>query len=244
MIQILTDAAFANHVLNHPAVFPDVATSDAPIDVSPCIDNPNNLILAGERGIFHLTKLFEGCWETHTAVLPEGRGRWAREFAEAGARYMFAATDCVELLTRVPEGHVAASTLTLMMGFRHQFKTPPECRFRGKLVPCDIYSLTLQDWALRAPEVEERGAAFHEWLNTKVSGQPHEPDPAHNRVVGIALDMINEGQPVKATFWYNRWAFTARHKLITLLGVDPVQVKFDAGVLTCEDGHISVEPCH
>ena len=245
MISIQTTPDFANAVLNDPSVRPDVADmGEGRIDVTSCIGNPNYLILGGENGVFFVVKLFEGIWEVHTAVLPQGRGEWALQFAQAGARHMFTATDCAEILTRVPEGHAAAAALTHKMGFRHQFWTPPECLFRGKRVPCAVSSLTLQDWSLRVPETEEKGARFHDWLNRSLRGQPHDPDPDHNRVVGVALDMIYAGQIAKGLTWYNRWALTARHPPVTLVGADPLRIKFDAGLLTMQNGAISVEPCH
>jgi hypothetical protein len=242
VITVATAPDFANAVLNHPAVAPDVG--DAPLDVSKCVGDPNYRILSGEYGIFFVAKLFEGCWEVHTAILPEGRGEWTMKFAQEGAEHMFTATDCAELLTRVPSGHVAAWTLTHRMGFRYQFMTPPECLFRGKLVPVEVSSLSIQDWAAAALGMEERGARFHEWLNSKIEGEPHAPDRDHNRVVGVTLAMIRAGQPVKGVVWYNRWAFSARHALISLVSLDPVQVRFDAGILTLRGDQIGIEPCH
>ena len=245
MIAVQATPDFANAVLNHPAVRADVAdAADGLMDVSPCIGSDNHLILGGEHGIFVVARLFVGMWECHTAILPSGRGEWALAFAQEGARYMFTATDCAEILTRVPQGHVAAAALTRAIGFRHQFTTPPECLFRGERVPCSIHSLSIQDWALRAPGMAERGAAFHDWLNVKLRGEPHPPDPDHNRTVGVAMDMIAAGQVAKGIMWYNRAALTARHAPISVIGVDPVQVRFDAGILTLRDGAISVEPCH
>lgn len=244
MIAVQTSPDFANMVLNHPAVLPDASPDGKPMDVSAAIGDPNHLVLGGEHGVFFVTKLLEGSWEVHTAVLPEGRGAWARDFAEGGARHMFVATDCVEILTRVPHGHDGAARLAHNMGFRHQFTTPPETLFRGKKVKCAVSVLTIQDWALRVPGSEEGGARFHEWMNSKIPGRPHAPDPDHNRVVGLCLDMIQAGQTMKGIIWYNRWAFTARHPLIRLVGIDPVQVRFDAGLLTMKDGKIGLELCH
>lgn len=243
-IERATSADRINAILNHPAVRPDVAdVADGTLDITDKVVGTENVCLVGEHGAFFVFKFFPGTWECHTAILPDGRGAWARQFATAGAHYMFTATDCVEILTRVPEGHVAAAALTRSMGFRVQFSTPPECLFRGKRVPCTVYALTLQDWAMSASEID--GARFHEWLNQQVTvGQPHDPDPDHNRIVSIALDMIKAGQVAKGVIFYNRYAAAARHDGISLLSLDPPRVRFDAGILAFEDGQIRFEPCH
>jgi hypothetical protein len=146
---------------------------------------------------------------------------------------MFTHTDCVDLITRVPQGHIAAKALTEMNGFRHEFTTPPDTLFRERLVPCHIYCLTIHEWAKRVEGMEGLGAAFHEWLTAQVGeGAPHEPDEAHNRVVGVALAMAQSGQVAKGVVWYNRCSLAARHPTIGLLGLDPPQIRFDAGVLT------------
>jgi hypothetical protein len=239
MLTQTKDASFFNRVLNHPAVRPDVADlGEGVLDVSAIVAKDSSILLTGEHGGCILYRYYEGCYEVHTAVLPSGRGRWAKELAEAVLHFMFTQTDCIEVITRVPQGHIAAKALTEAVGFHHHFTTLPECLFRSEKVPCHVYLLILMDWAMRAPGLEERGAQFHAWLNKQVTkGIPHDEDPAHNRVVGCALDMMMAGQIKKALIWYDRWALAARHPMISLVGENPPQVRFDAGILTfAEDG--------
>lgn len=231
-----TDAEQINAILNHPAVRPDVAEpKDGALDIAERAAQPGNVCLVGEHGAFVVLRYDAGIYEVHTAILPSGRGEWAKAFAEEGAKFMFTHTDCVDLLTRVPQGHIAAKALTEMNGFRHQFTTPADTLFRGRLVPCHVYYLTLQEWATRAPGMEQIGASFHAWLTAQVGdghGEPHEDDPAHNRVVGVALSMVQGGQAVKGVMWYNRCSIAARHPMIRLLSIAPVQIRFDAGILS------------
>jgi hypothetical protein len=244
VIQRATDAKFLNYVANHPAVRPDVAdAAEGVLDLSVRIDDA--LVLTGEHGAFIVFRYGVGTYECHSLFLPDGRGEWGREFAEAGLEYMFCATDCIDLLTRVPQGHVGAKALARICGFEPEFTTPAECLFRGQRVPCAIRSLSLQRWATRAPGMAERGAKFHDWLNTSnLAGEPHAKDPDHNRVVGITIAMFKAGQPSKATAFYNRWATAARHEPIRLLSHAPPQISFDAGVLTLENGEIRLEARH
>lgn len=245
MLKRVTEASEINAILNHPSVRPWVAdVSEGLLDVSDRVGNPANVTLVGEHGAFFCFKYTAGLYEVHTAVLQSGRGAWARDFAEAGARYMFTQTDCVEILTRVPQGHVAAKALTEAVGFQHQFTTPADCMFRGEMVPAHVYSLPLQQWFPRARDVEEEGAAFHAWLVKQVgngSGQPHGADPAHNRIVGVTMAMIMGGQVRKGVVFYNTRSFAARHPTIALLNEDPPQIRFDVGVLTVKNGGICFE---
>lgn len=252
MIERTTDAAWINSVLNHPDVGPWIdERNDGPIDISAYLESPFVLALRGDHGVFMVVKLDHGIYEVHTAILPEGRGPWARDFARSGAAYMFVGTDAVEILTRVPQPHGAARRLTLDTGFQLEFTTLAETRFRGKMVPVEVYRLSLQDWA-SSPGIAEcsepNGRTFHEWLNAQVgsgNGAPHADDPAHNRVIGVALSMIRAGQVTKGIVWYNRWAVLARHPTIALIENDPTRVKFDAGILTmAEDGSITYSACH
>jgi len=242
MIRRATDAEFLNRVLNHPEIRPWIADpSQGTLDMSAAVANPANVCLTGTHGVLFFFKYFDGYYEVHSQVLPEGRGEWAKEFAEQCVRFMFSATDCVEILTRVPQGHVAAAALTRAMGFRPQFVTPPECRFLGAMVRCSIHALSLADWVLRAPGLAERGAEFHNWMNARIPGKAHGRDDDHNRMVGAALDMAMSGQVAKGVLWYNRYAFAARHKPVALINLDPVQIRFDAGVLTIENGEMRLE---
>lgn len=245
LIERATDAEFINDILNHPAVRPWVAdASEGVLDVSSIAGNAANYCLVGDYGTCLFVQYYEGAYEVHTAIVPEGRGEWAKNFAEAVLHYMFTATDAIEILTRVPQGHIAAKALTEAVGFHHHFTTAPECLFRGQKVPCHIYMLALQDWAMRAPDMAEKGADFHDWLNASVKGAPHEVDPAHNRVVGVALDMLVAGRTRKALVWYNRWSVAARHAPVRLLEDSPPQIMFDAGILTLRDGQFHLEVKH
>jgi hypothetical protein len=49
--------------------------------------------------------------------------------------------------------------------------------------------------------------------------------------------MMLAGRVNKALIWYNRFSLAARHSMISLVGENPPQVRFDAGILTfAEDG--------
>lgn len=247
MIERTTDASAINAILNHPQVRPYIADiADGYVDVGKQLA-AGALALAGEYGAFMVYRYDVGIYECHTAVLPAGRGAWALAFAKAGATFMFTQTDCVEIMTRVPQGHVAAKALSEAVGFRHQFTTPPDCLFRGKAVPCHIYAMPMAEWFSRAEGLEAHGAAFHRWLNAQVGnghGEPHPADPGHNKVIGAALAMVSGGQVAKGIAFYNKNSIAARHATISLLSLNPPQIRFDAGVLTMTPDGLRFERSH
>lgn len=239
-------ATHVNAILNHPEVRPDVAPGDAEIDVTSHMSLPGCLVLAGEHGAFLLFKIDTGIYETHTFILPSGRGLWAREFAAAGASWMFINTDAYDLTTRVPLGHVAAKALAMGAGMRWEFTRYPGVEFRGRVTPMATYGMRIQDWAARASGFNEAGHAFHEHLREEaarcgVKVPPHpDDDPDHDRYVGIAFAMIVAGEVGKGVAFYNRWAALARHSRVQWIGVDPVAIRIDTGILTLADGRISL----
>jgi hypothetical protein len=180
-----TSADFANLVLNHSSVRDDVADpKSGKIDVSAIIDSPAHMILQAQHGILFFARIFEGIWETHAAILPEGRGEWAVEFCREGQIYMFCQTDCVEILTRIPVPHKASKALAVRSGFLYRW-TRPSCVWRGTSVPYNVWSRTLQEWAV------------------------------DYQIDDIADEMKAHGLVRKAVAWYNRYAALSREPLMT-----------------------------
>lgn len=71
-------------MVNHPSVRPFVGFADAgELDISPLIQ-PENLFPFGVHGGFALVWTAPYTAEVHTFILPEGRGKWARQAAADG----------------------------------------------------------------------------------------------------------------------------------------------------------------
>lgn len=241
-----TSAERINAVINHPAVRPWIAPGKETLDVTATVSNPDNVLLMGEHGGCMFYKIMPGIFEVHTQTLPTGRGQWTNALTETCAYWMFLKTDCYEILTRVPEGHVAAKTAALSRGMKYEFTRPKECLFRDKMVDVDIYSFRIQDWIGAADDLIEVGRAFHDKLNAEalrlgVKTEHHEDDENHNRYVGAAVTMARNGRAVKGVLFYNRWAVVSRHERIALVSRDPVVVKIDHGMfVTIKENDIEV----
>lgn len=234
-----------NYILNDPDVRPWVApTSAGTIDVSVAVNNRANILLMGEHGGCLLVSLVPGVYEVHTQVLRSGRGQWTADFLETAKHWMFTKTDCFEVLTRVPHGHVRAKMATLAAHMRHAF-TRPEGSFRDRTVPVDVYSLTIQDWAETAKRLVEHGQWLHSFFHEHadrlgITTPLHDDDENHNRYAGAALDMAVGGQIRKAVIFYNRWALASRHAPIQLVSENPPVIKFDIGYLTLRNGELEM----
>jgi len=227
-----------NEVINDPSVRPWVANGSEVLNIEKHVANRNHVLLMGEHGGCMFFRFLPGVYEVHTNVERAGRGEWTDALTAACARWMFTRTDCYEVLTRVPEGHLAARAAAIARGMRYEFTRPKECLFRDRPVDVDIYSIRLQDWihqdSINA-ELMELGRQFHEVLHDRVAAlgiqdEPHAEDHNHNLYVGIAYEMFRHGQLGKAIYFYNRWALASRHEPIFLVNKDPVTIKIDHGL--------------
>lgn len=236
LVERYTDAKFANHILNSCDVRFDIAdTSEGFVDVGESVANPDNVLLCGEHGGFMYFKLLPGVYEVHSFVLRRGRGSWALAAAQDSLSWIFTRTDAYEVLTRIPDGHAAATGLATKCGLRHEFSKTRGCKWRGLWVDAHVWGLRMQDWISRAEGFEEIGRAFHARLNEiarqEIDEEPHADDATHNRYLGASLAMLAADRPQKAVFWYNRWAIAARHKPVMMISDRPVEIAMDIGVL-------------
>jgi hypothetical protein len=156
----VTDPEVVNRVINHPAVRPYVAGPiEEPLDVAPLLADPRNIALWGQHGGIVFIHMQPCVYEAHTQVLPEGRGSWTLEMAQAALLWLFAGTDALEVLTRVPKGNAPALALAKAVHGEFEFTNKKGWMLRGEMIPADVYSLTIQRWMRTAPI---RGCA---WLS-------------------------------------------------------------------------------
>lgn len=231
------DAKRLNEIVNDPAVYPWVRGGvEGAIDLTSQVENPANILLVGEHGAMLLIQLQAGLFEAHTQVLPIGRGEWAVNFARACVFWMFTRTTCFEMLTKCPLGNLGARALAKCVGGKKLFTNPTGWVRDGKVIPADIFGITIQDWLLTAKGLEERGHWFHERLTAEYlrlgrKEAPHPDDNIHDRYVGMACEMFLGGQPQKAVLLYNRWAVMADYALIELMSLQPVAINIHDAVL-------------
>lgn len=228
------DATRLNEVANHPDVRPCLGGVGV-LDLSTVFADPANVAMTGEHGGFVLIRQEPGLYEAHSMILPEGRGSQAMEAASQTLRYMFTATDCVEVQTQVPAGNVGADRLSAAMGFTPIFErqkawpTP-----NGDPVAISYRSLTFDVWRGRDATLEGVGLELHEAMETareKAGAEwpDHAEDPAHNRAAGAAVLMARAGNARKAVWLYNRWARLAGYPGIGLVSEAPAIIDMSVG---------------
>lgn len=226
-IERATDAVRVNEIINDPSIYPWIkGANTGPLDVSAVIANPNNVALVAEHGCLLFLKTQPGIYEFHTSVLPRGRGAWMQEGAARAFHWMFTKSDAYELMTKCPDGNILSKLGARNVGCSLQFRTGPIWHTDGGVVPVDVYSLLVQQWAIKAPILEETGHWFHEMLirEYKRLGRDIEVevnDETHHRYVGACIEMIKGGQVLKGVNFYNRWAVMAGYKPIFVVNRDP-----------------------
>lgn len=231
MIHQTTDVAAVNAIINHPRVKPWVSMPGQEVlDASALLQAPHvALLLDDGSGCFLCVQHEPGRYEVHTNLLPAARGAKALDAARAAMDWMFTRTDCVELITKVPVDNPAAQRLTVFMGFTREF-TRAQAFPRGtSWVDVDYYSISYRGWIRWHPGLMATGQAFHARLHAEKarSGNPlpdHADDTAHDRYVGAAVRMIENGQIDKGIYLYNRWARFAGYAEIRRIDADRIDI--------------------
>ena len=179
MVDRDTSGRVINEIFNDPTVKPYVWNDERYLDLSKIASDPKGYAMIGRPawGAYILWPLVEGVYEFHVGVLPQGRGEWAVELSASTIEFMFCATDCIELITRIPQGAVGSLALARHFNLRELWRCP-QTQYRGQEVPYSVFSITMFDW------------------------MPAD-DEARNGVFAL---MNRFGMKAKAATWYQRWA--------------------------------------
>lgn len=243
MIQRTFEADYLSAVANHPEVRPWLGFQGAgELDFSAFVADPANYAILGEHGGWLLHAKGPGVYEIHSLFLPEGRGKPFFCGARDMLRWMFTATDCVEILTQCPDDNPAARMAALKNGFKEMFRRE-DC-WNGVEGVCGVsyQHLTVDVWAMRDPECLRAGRAFHETLEAaKIAAGSESPvhpdDEAHDRAAGAAWLMANAGQVPKGILYYNRWASFAGYQPI---GLGPPTIDVRDAIIRIDNGQTHV----
>lgn len=227
------NAEAVNAIANHAEVRPWLG-GRGELDFSAVAGNTDNICFLAEGAAFVCHKIGDGRYEVHSMALPSARGGFAIECVREGLRYMFCATDCVELVTRCPDGNRAALGFAREAGFQEIFRREA-CFDAGGEEPigASYQSMTLDRWRGRDPVIASYGERFHEVISASDMGAAfiaHADDEAHDRAVGASMLMVLAGNPRKGVWAYNRWAIFAGYGSISLISEAPLVIDA-AGVL-------------
>lgn len=240
-----------NAVVNDPSVRPWVgAPGNGYIDTMPLLTNPNSVLLMAPDGTGGLlfTAMELGQYEVHTQFVAGARGAHALRCVMDALHYMFTRTDCVEVLTRVPEGNKGALGLVRAIKGELMFTRQGVWPTDKGLVSVGYYAMPIMSWAKRAPRLPEAGHWFHEKLEVAKSSTPnaaplHEDDAAHDRFVGAAVEMIRGGEVQKGIAFYNRWAKWAGYGPVSVIASNPVVIDIGDAILAVNNQDFEVLLC-
>lgn len=115
------DASYANEICNNPAVMPGLSLGVIDVvDLEPLVDNTRNHLLIGEFGGALLVWTAPGVYDVHDFVLPEGRGKWARNAAQDVFAFVFDQLGARLLWTQTPVENRASRMFNRILGFRSE----------------------------------------------------------------------------------------------------------------------------
>lgn len=240
------DASIFNEVANIPSVRKVLGGGMDALDYTTALNNPRNCAFRNEEGGFICANIYGSTYEVHTFFSPRN-GADQKEIEALMLRselYMFARTDCQELVTRVPDGNRWADALANKFGFRDIGRQQNWMDGKGAMMK----RKSLEDWARGAPETFRAGREFHETLERAKreagSGLPtHVDDPLHDSVVGAAMLMAKGRQLIKGISFYNYWAVMAGYRPVVVLSEHPAVVDVHDAIIGIEDGKMEVLTC-
>lgn len=229
MIRRTMDAKAINALVNDPTIRPYVG-GEGELDLTDVVHNPANYVLEAEGGAWILGLLMPGTYELHTCFRPEGRGKGYFAAAREALRYMFAETECLEIVTKCPDDNPGARMAANLMGFHERFRREDAW---APGVGISYQFFTADDWFIRDKECLSAGKRFHEILEVAKPAESelpdHPEDETHDRAAGAAYLMISGGQHQKGVSWYNRWAVFAGYPPIFQVG--PSTFDIGSGVI-------------
>lgn len=232
-------------IANLPEVRPWLGGTE-PISLEDVAGRPGNFLFANEDGGYIVTVLSKGIYEAHTIFRPDKNLREAIRMLHEAQEFMFVETDCIELVTKVPQNNPRARWYTKIGRFEFQF-TRKDAWSLG--VDVDYFNLPLDRWARAcSPAAQGLGASFHatlehEKLSRGISEAPHPQDDEHDKAVGLAVMMIKAGNVTKGVDTYNRWAAFTGYGPLKVLWQQPLILDTGDAVIQVRNGEMEIMAC-
>jgi hypothetical protein len=248
VIRRTLDARRLNAVANHPDVRPWIGGTGE-LDLTAIVADPANFALEAEHGGWVFVRHEAGTYELHTLFLPQGRGRACLRAWREAERFMFAATDAREIVTRVPANNAGAAFAARLCGFVERFTRAGAFRAPdGELVGVSYQARSIDAWWPTDAQALELGRVFHAQIETAKARADsaldvHDDDEAHDRAVGAACLMILSHNPRKGVWAYNRWARLAGYQAIALVAETPLLIDVRDAIVGVKDGNMEVIQC-
>lgn len=241
-LSLSTDASAFNRIANDPDVLPYIAIKGQDsIDFAAFFSDDRNIGFLGDGIAFVAHWLDHGMYEVHSMAIPEARGKGVLLAANEAIRHMFINTPCMELLTRVVDGNLAADTLAKAVGFQLEFERSKAWPAWSGDLDCRFYAIRYHDWVKRQNWLISSG----EWFHSEVlgDGQTHEEDRAHDLYVGACVEMVRGGQARKGVILYNRWARFAGYEPVSIVSEEPLVIDIVSHKIAVDGSNVEVLQC-
>jgi hypothetical protein len=233
------DARRINPIINHPDVLPWISQpGDDVLDLSAVVADFRNVLLMTDSGGLLFIQLEPGTYEVHTSFLPAIRGAPGVAIAKQALRHMFVSTDAMGIVTKVPAHNRGALGLVRAVRMSHEFDRSAQWRTADGVVDVGYWALRYWDWLWHADGLTQAGEMFHQKIGESKS---HADDPAHDRVVGAAIEQIFAGQTAKALILYNHWARIAGYAPVSVMSESPLIIDIRDCVLHIDSQQKAVE---
>ncbi len=136
------DIESLKNIWSHPEIAPyirDDLTPKMEIDFKPLVSNPLLYFLmaiteSGDKaGCFFVHPWNSICFEVHTLILPEFRGKVAITLGKEAIEWGFTETLCTKIVTQVPTWNRKAYAFALRVGFKIEGNNKSSFLWKGKL---------------------------------------------------------------------------------------------------------------
>lgn len=247
--QKLSSVEAISRVCNHPSVRPYLGgDTDIPLDLAHIFDDARNVTLTCDGFYAMYCLVIPGHYEIHTMVDPGNKPDNTVAAACATLEYMFTKTDCIEVITRVPDGNRSARRLAEAAGMKMETRVSRGWVVNGSVEECDILTLPLTSWMANADGLETYGEEFHRQIDeacTRAGAvrDAHPEDRNHDRYAGATFEMIRGGQMEKAVVAYNRWAGIAGYKPVVPLSKVPPIIHIGDMAVRVYENQLEVVKC-
>lgn len=242
------DPAEINAIFNDPEVFRWIKLPGLEkIDATDLVFELRNYFLIANGGCLAFIYQEPGVYEVHNNFLKEFRGRNALRESMAAIYWMFTHTDCMTLLTKVPEFNKGAEVMSRAVGGTKDFERKNTWPTDDGSVDVSYWSLKYEEWVKRTPSLMGVGREFHDSLEVQLARhgvtENHPDEDCHDLYVGACVETIRGGQPDKAVALYNRWAKFAGYETISLVSRDPIIIDISSAILLLEDKTFRIMKC-
>lgn len=148
-IEPTTDASLITSVVTHPSIWPHVSDDSVRVDeYHPTIDGLIWLKVFDDNllGIYMIQRHNFINYEIHTCMLPSAWGKKAKQASKLVLDWIFSNTECMKLITHVPEDNPLALRYAKNAGLMVEGNNRKSIMKNGKLLDQTQLGITKEEY--------------------------------------------------------------------------------------------------